>query len=155
MTYEPPIQLSLENRCPISNPTPQFSCYSTNIPFSSTFPGVLCVSYNTFPIPSMHAYVHGLEFTLTLGTYRMSRQDMQAAIIMNTAKPQAGSMKQWTASTRLRGAPMPTRITTMYMVMLTKRESLMQKYLTFLLSQARNSPNTTSSPLYTQSAPIR
>ena len=63
--------------------------------------------------------------TLTLGTNMMSMQDSAEAMTMNTASQYAASVKKWTASTKLSGAPMPTRITTMYMAMLTKRESLM------------------------------
>ena len=87
----------------------------------------VCVKYHFSKFKSVTPQNHAIPHHAidTLGTKRMREQERQEAIIINMAKLYAASVKKCTAKTRLSGAPMPTRITTMYMAMLTKRESLM------------------------------
>ena len=63
------------------------------------------------------------ETMVTLGMNKMSRQHIQASTIINTDRPYAASIKNCVLSTRLSGAVIPMRITTMYMATLTKQGS--------------------------------
>ena len=86
---------------------------------------------------------------------RTSRQHKHDNTVINTAIAYAASINLTNDSMILNGALIPINITTINIAILTNLESLMQKYLTLRLSQARKRPNITSSPLYTYNAPMK